>query len=831
MNELFNILTRPSSLPTSTINKIKENQFVQNTPQYNHNRGKIQNNNTSNNNNMNVEMNTILGRNGIYNEIKNILNSFEHNHKTLNFKKGIYIYGSPGCGKTRFVIELLNSLNYDIIKYDAGDVRNKSLIDTITCNNISNRNVLHLMNGSIKKIAIVMDEIDGMNNGDKGGITSLIKLIRQKKTKKQKSESVTLNPIICIGNYYIDKKIKELMKVCNVFKLDNPTTQQVETIIERTIHTPISNSLKMKILDYVQGDLVKLNFIINLHKKNPELLNEEILTAIFMMKSYNYDAKKITHSLINSSILLEQHTDFMNETDRTIVSLLYHENIIDALMGKYKDSFKENIGGTGGVVKDHDAGFLLCSDERSKGAHIVSDCKEDDKIYRDINIPTLWSSTTPPDFSISLQPLPGIFDICVDSDEERPKGAPKDSVIVDSVIVDRVIVDSIIDDIYNPLECKEPKAKKSKTKEPKTKEPKTKEPKTKEPKTKEPKMNKTKTSKSHTKEPILIDINGTTPTNSSDIDLKEQIVEIRSISPEEMVHISHSEGYILPERERIEKSGGVAEGHDVGFLLYCEERPKGARRDIKKPEERLKGPDSIMKYPPSNNNIPTSWSSTTPPEYKRNPAISLIGGEAPGDPPSSASYLRVGAAYPKSSIRSIPGFINIDMMCDFYMKTMDNICYADYIDRITFQNQIWVFNEMSSLIKTFYNNYLYHQIFPRSCGKFDPEEVRFTKVLTKYSTEYNNQLFIYNFCQELNMDKRDMKAFFQELRLLHGKNFYNQTDKLNQVMELFETLNISKLDVKRMYRFLDKNVKILGELSNDMDENDEDVDDLGVYDE
>ena len=39
-----------------------------------------------------------------------------------------------------------------------------------------------------KKIAIVMDEIDGMNSGDKGGINALIKLIRQKKTKKQKLE-------------------------------------------------------------------------------------------------------------------------------------------------------------------------------------------------------------------------------------------------------------------------------------------------------------------------------------------------------------------------------------------------------------------------------------------------------------------------------------------------------------------------------------------------------------------------------------------------------------------------------------------------------------------
>jgi ATP-binding cassette subfamily F protein 3 len=49
-----------------------------------------------------------------------------------------------------------------------------------------------------------------MNNGDKGGINSLIKIIRPKKTKKQKLEETTLNPIICIGNYYVDKKIKVL---------------------------------------------------------------------------------------------------------------------------------------------------------------------------------------------------------------------------------------------------------------------------------------------------------------------------------------------------------------------------------------------------------------------------------------------------------------------------------------------------------------------------------------------------------------------------------------------------------------------------------------------
>ena len=150
---------------------------------------------------------------------------------------------------------------------------------------------------------------------------------------------------------------------------------------------------------------------------------------------------------------------------------------------------------------------------------------------------------------------------------------------------------------------------------------------------------------------------------------------------------------------------------------------------------------------------------------------------------------------------------SIEKTFPFYSKILRIMCFADYMDRITFQNQIWQFNEMSSLIKTFYNNKLYHQNFPEGEGNFKPSEVRFTKVLTKYSTEYNNMLFVYNLCQELDMDKKDLISFFQELRLYYGEHFINQTEVLNDVENLFEDYNITKLDIKRMYRYLDKNVK------------------------
>ena len=431
-------------------------------------------------------MNNILNRQQIENEIKSLLTNYEENCKNINFKKGIYLYGSPGCGKTFFITEILKELNYDVIKYDAGDVRNKSLIDTITSNNIASQNVLHMMSRKPKKIAIIMDEIDGMNNGDKGGITSLIKLIRQKKTKKQKLEHMTINPVICIGNYYIDKKIKELMKVCNTYELKPPNQMQIEQIIQTRISVfkTFDSLTREKILRYIQGDLRKIEFIEKICKKNPNLLNDDTLENIFHMKQFNEDSKKITQKLIHQPVSINDHTKIINETDRTIVALLWHENIVDLLS----------------------------------------------KLPNTISMP-------------------------------------------------------------------------------------------------------------------------------------------------------------------------------------------------------------------------------------------------------------------------------------FYSKILDNICFADFIDRITFQNQIWQFNEMSSLMKTFYNNYLYHKEIGISKPEFQKDEIRFTKVLTKYSTEYNNILFIYNLCQELDMDKKDLIAFFQELRVFYGKDFLTQADKLSAVEKIFENYNIDKLDIKRIYRYLDKNVK------------------------
>ena len=62
-----------------------------------------------------MDLNTILDRTEIHSQIRDILVSFT----TIPIweKRSIYIYGESGIGKTTFVCDILNELNYDLINY------------------------------------------------------------------------------------------------------------------------------------------------------------------------------------------------------------------------------------------------------------------------------------------------------------------------------------------------------------------------------------------------------------------------------------------------------------------------------------------------------------------------------------------------------------------------------------------------------------------------------------------------------------------------------------------------------------------------------------------
>jgi len=283
-----------------------------------------------------MSYNELFNRVDLSDKIKNLILNINKNKNDLSIKKGIYLYGASGIGKTTFISNILKELEFDVILYNSCDVRNKKTIENITKYNISDTNVVSMFNKKQKPIAIIMDEIDGMNSGDKGGINLLIKLIRPKKTKKQKKEDLINMPLICISNYHQDKKIKELMKICNTFELKRPTNNQLYHLIKNELKLK-NNIIITNLINYINFDLRKYNNIVKIYNENKNVFNHFIMNHILQNKLYTEDTKELVNNLFNTDYLIEQHVDIINETDRTIVALLWHENIIDLIENKNID--------------------------------------------------------------------------------------------------------------------------------------------------------------------------------------------------------------------------------------------------------------------------------------------------------------------------------------------------------------------------------------------------------------------------------------------------------------------------------------------------------------
>jgi SpoVK/Ycf46/Vps4 family AAA+-type ATPase len=279
----------------------------------------------------NINMNEILCRQEAKKTLQAYVETFYNkslNNKTQ--KRGLYLFGKSGIGKTFFVKRTLEELNYDVILYDAGESRNKSIIESISNTNLSSVNIMSMLEKKNKKIVLVMDEIDGMNNGDRGGISSLIKLIRPKKTKKQSVEMSCNIPVICISNCHLDKKINELKKVCESIELKPPTLKQMQVLFS-TLMPFVSNSY----LDYVECDLRKLNVIYQIYCKETckgittSILNSTYLPLFCGKLKCDTDIKTNVANILNHKNTFHEHDTMIGDNDRTIIGLLYHENVVD----------------------------------------------------------------------------------------------------------------------------------------------------------------------------------------------------------------------------------------------------------------------------------------------------------------------------------------------------------------------------------------------------------------------------------------------------------------------------------------------------------------------
>lgn len=150
----------------------------------------------------------------------------------LGNSRAIIISGPPGIGKTTAAHLAAKMADHDIIENNASDTRSKRMVEDGIGDTMNNTSLMGFFATDGKKVdaekknmVLIMDEVDGMSAGDRGGIAALAKFCKK-----------TEVPLILICNERRLPKMRPFDNVAFDIRFNRPTVDQIRSRIMTICH-------------------------------------------------------------------------------------------------------------------------------------------------------------------------------------------------------------------------------------------------------------------------------------------------------------------------------------------------------------------------------------------------------------------------------------------------------------------------------------------------------------------------------------------------------------------------------------------------------------------
>lgn len=183
-----------------------------------------------------TSLNQICGNKTTVEKLQRWLQRFHKSQKT-GFKlagpdgsgvfRAVMLHGPPGIGKTTAAHLVAKLEGYDIVETNASDTRSKKLVEEGLRGVLSTTSINgyfagdgQKVEGSKKKMVLIMDEVDGMSAGDRGGVGALAAVCKK-----------TDIPMILICNDRKQPKMKPFDYVTYDLPFRRPTVDQIRSRI------------------------------------------------------------------------------------------------------------------------------------------------------------------------------------------------------------------------------------------------------------------------------------------------------------------------------------------------------------------------------------------------------------------------------------------------------------------------------------------------------------------------------------------------------------------------------------------------------------------------
>jgi GTPase SAR1 family protein len=155
-----------------------------------------------------------------------------------------FLYGPPGVGKTTLAHRLIKDAGLRAVECNASQFRHKAAMSDLIEPLLNSANVTDFFRPEgHRALGVILDEIDGMSVGDRGGLSELVRILKDYKGP---------NIIICISNEWQEKRYQPLMRICMCRDIQAPDVASCASWMG------VSAEVIKPLWEHHRGDLRKL---------------------------------------------------------------------------------------------------------------------------------------------------------------------------------------------------------------------------------------------------------------------------------------------------------------------------------------------------------------------------------------------------------------------------------------------------------------------------------------------------------------------------------------------------------------------------------------------